>query len=52
MSARSWWYVSVPIFMASVKLTAPVGKTINSWNNSPFSAFFPPYVFLCENLTF
>ena len=32
MADLRWWYVSEPIFMASEKLEAPVGRIMNSWN--------------------
>ena len=40
------WYVSVPIFMASVKLVAPVGRSMNSWKASLLPAWEPPLITL------
>ena len=42
----SVWYVSVPIFIASVKLLAPVGKSMNSWNANLLPACEPPLMTL------
>jgi hypothetical protein len=46
MTFLSVWYVSEPIFIASVKVCAPTGSSINSWNASLLPACEPPLMTL------
>ena len=41
-----WWYVSAPILIASEKLSAPAGTSMNSWKSSEFWAWAPPFTTL------
>mmetsp|Transcript_43805 Transcript_43805/g.69328 ORF Transcript_43805/g.69328 Transcript_43805/m.69328 type:complete len:205 (-) Transcript_43805:1323-1937(-) len=40
------WYTSAPMIMASLKLVAPVGMIMNSWQASLFPAWLPPLMTL------
>mmetsp|Transcript_27075 Transcript_27075/g.65322 ORF Transcript_27075/g.65322 Transcript_27075/m.65322 type:complete len:213 (-) Transcript_27075:181-819(-) len=46
ITAFRWWYTSEPIFMASVKLSAPTGRIMNSCIASLLPACEPPLMML------